>query len=59
MSTVFKKGFFAFAVLAVFAACTPRSPQIGLIPPPLAGVTKMDDTPPPCPTCDSGGGMPK
>jgi uncharacterized lipoprotein YajG len=58
MSTAFKKAMFVLAALAVFAACTPRSPQMGLIPPP-PGITRMDDTPPPCPTCDSDGGMPR
>lgn len=47
-----KRGLIVLALSAALSACT--SPfQSHLIPP---GLTTMDATP--CPTCDSGGGMP-
>jgi hypothetical protein len=59
MLTAIRTAVCAFAVLAVIAACTPRAPQMQLTPPTMSTVTVMDDTPPPCQTCDSDGGMPK
>ncbi len=56
-----RKALFALAALAALSACTSRL-QSTLVPQTLGAKTPtiapMDETPPPCPTCDSGGGLP-
>lgn len=52
-----KKAALVLMVLATLSACT--SPSMSHLMPPVGRVVMDDPTPPPCPTCDTDGGLPR